>query len=93
MVLGLGSTKAVPNFSDLPRDEANSGSATKQEKSPYTVTDLNSKNEGGVGYVTGTLTNNTGDKKSYVQIEINLLDKSGAVVGSTSGAGLGGFAS
>ena len=49
------------------------------EKAPYTIADLKGTDD----YITGTLTNLTGDKKTYVQVEINLLDKSGAVVGST----------
>lgn len=34
-------------------------------------------------YLIGTLTSNTGKTYSYVQVEINLYDQSGAQVGST----------
>lgn len=47
------------------------------------VSDLGSSGSGMVRYGTG-IVSNTGDHKfGYVQVEINLLDKSGAVVGST----------
>lgn len=36
-----------------------------------------------ISYVAGTIKNNNDHKVSYVQIEINLYDKSGAQVGST----------
>ena len=56
---------------------------SKTAKQPYTITGMQGSNDNFVRYVTGTLTNNSGEKKAYVQVEINLLDKSGAVVGST----------
>lgn len=40
-------------------------------------------NEGYNSYITGTVKNNSLKKYSYVQIEINLYDKSGAQVDST----------
>lgn len=61
----------------------NAPEEAKKTGQAYKVEGLKGTNEGGVKYVTGTLTNNSGEKKGYVQVEINLLDKSGAVVGST----------
>ncbi len=41
------------------------------------------KDEFGTRYVVGTVKNNTDKEYSYVQVEINLYDDSGAQVGST----------
>jgi hypothetical protein len=40
-------------------------------------------NENGISYVVGTVKNNTSKQYSYVQVEINLYDESGAQIGST----------
>ena len=49
----------------------------------YAVSDLGSKSEDGVRWITGTVTNNSGRRANYIQVSINLLDGSGNVIGST----------
>ena len=74
MMLGLGAKQSV----DSMNKAVETRSTPSAKKAPYKVDDLKGSND----YITGTLTNQSGEKKGYVQVEINLLDKSGAVVGS-----------
>jgi hypothetical protein len=53
------------------------------EKPPYAVDGLNWKSDGSIPFVVGTVTNQTAKRWSYVQIQINILDKDGGVLGST----------
>ena len=50
---------------------------------PYTVTDeaMDSSNPY-YAYITGNLTNNTEDEKSYIQVSYNLYDADGAQIGT-----------
>lgn len=49
----------------------------------FKVSNLGATTENGVRFITGDVVNNSGATLSYIQVSINLLDKSGAVVGST----------
>mgnify|MGYP000993857118 CR=1 FL=1 len=53
------------------------------KKPALEVIEAKSIRESGVRYVAGTVRNNTNRQYSYVQVEINLYDDSGAQVGST----------
>jgi hypothetical protein len=57
--------------------------APKPAKPKLEVLNVSSTNDGYVKYATGTIRNNTSRTYGYVQVEINLYDKSGAQVGST----------
>jgi hypothetical protein len=57
---------------------------TSQTKSALTVVDFDWKiGPYGDKYIVGTVKNNSGRQYSYVQVEFNLYDESGAQVGST----------
>lgn len=45
--------------------------------------------DGGAGYVTGTATNTSANRIQAATIAINLLDGSGAIVGTTSATAMG----
>ena len=65
-------------------DFAVSDTPTGGASSAYTISELKGVNQGsGFGKVTGALKNNTSRDLTYVQVEINLFDSSGAQVGST----------
>jgi len=56
----------------------------KSERPDLEVSNVHSENgEFGFCYVCGTVTNNTDQTYSYVQVEINLYDDSGQQVGNT----------
>jgi asparagine N-glycosylation enzyme membrane subunit Stt3 len=55
----------------------------KAQKPDLEVIDHNAQNDEYVKYIVGTVKNNTTKQYSYVQVEINLYDASGAQVGST----------
>jgi len=78
-----GSTTGSGNIGDTtpstpPRDYSSAPSKPDLE-----VLDYSSKSEEYARYVVGTVRNNSDRNYSYVQVEVNLLDKSGNVVGST----------
>lgn len=65
--------------------ESSNGSTTEAEpeKATYELTDEQLVDKGyGVYYITGTLVNNSGTEKKYVQIEYVLKDESGAQIGT-----------
>ena len=64
-------------------DQAAPEEQPAEEQEPYTVTDeqLDSSNPYGV-FISGTLTNNTDNEVSYIQVEYNLYDADGAQVGT-----------
>lgn len=57
--------------------------AEDEQDEPYTVTDeeLDTSNPYAT-YITGTLTNNTDNEVSYIQVEYNLYDADGAQIGT-----------
>lgn len=55
----------------------------KEAESALRVEKLGATKDGFSRYVTGTVVNDSAKDFGYVQVEINLIDKSGAVVGST----------
>ncbi len=63
--------------------DAGSSDAAGTDEQPYTVTDeaLDSSNEYAAS-ITGTLTNNSDQDKSYIQVEYRLYDASGAQIGT-----------
>lgn len=57
---------------------------SKRKKSDLEVSNVHSEmGEFGIWYVCGTVTNNTDQTYSYVEVEINLYNDSGQQVGST----------
>lgn len=67
-------------------DETSGTGETKGSETAQAFTVVNWKwktGEYGNRYIVGTVKNNTNKQYSYVQIEFNLYDKSGAQVGST----------
>ncbi|HBT20620.1 MAG TPA: DUF3426 domain-containing protein [Peptococcaceae bacterium] len=65
-------------------EPAKSTETSKSEKADLELLDSSIvKDEFGTRYVVGTVKNNTDKEYSYVQVEINLYDDSGAQVGST----------
>lgn len=56
---------------------------SKPKKEDLEVFDVKSKSERYTQYATGKVRNNTDHKYNYVQVEINLLDVQGNIVGST----------
>ena len=72
---------------NVPGSAVSSGSSSSDaagtDEQPYTVTDeaLDSSNEYAAS-ITGTLTNNSDQDKSYIQVEYRLYDASGAQIGT-----------
>lgn len=71
-------TTGNTNLSTPTRDPSSTPSKPDLE-----VLDYSAKSEEYARYVVGTVRNNSDRNYSYVQVEVNLLDKSGNVVGST----------
>lgn len=65
-------------------DQAAPEEQPAEEQEPYTVTDeqLDPSNPYGV-FINGTLTNNTDNEVSYIQVEYNLYDADGAQIGTS----------
>ena len=63
--------------------EVNVRSETELEKPPYVVDGLKWQSDGVFAYIVGTVRNQTSKRWSYVQVQINVIDKNGDVVGST----------
>lgn len=59
------------------------GQQPVEQKDPYTISDeqLDTSNQFAL-YIKGTLTNNTDNEVSYIQVEYNLYDADGAQVGT-----------
>lgn len=74
--VAIGSSKSSSSTSSTSQP-------TKSEKPDLQVTSTTTKIEGYVNYIVGTVKNNTNKTYSYVQVEFNLYDGSGAQVGST----------
>ncbi len=68
---------------DNTRRTPSSDNTNTPSKPNLEVVDFSSKNEEYARYVVGTVRNNSSKNYSYVQVEINLLDESGNIVGST----------
>ena len=84
VVFGLGSENEIEPVSST-NTTSNTGEnrsvTATQEK--FTVVDHSTSNDGYWTYVVGTIKNNTNKNYSYVQVEINLYDAEGNLVGST----------
>lgn len=77
-ILGGGDTSTPSTTSSSTSVKSETKKVPKLE-----VLDHKTITESYVRYVTGTIRNNTSREYSYVQVEINLYDSSGAQVGST----------
>ena len=81
--IGLGACSS--GGGDTVKAESSDGTAAEaeQEKATYELADEQLVDKGyGIYYITGTLTNNSGKDRSYVQIEYVLKDESGAQIGT-----------
>lgn len=58
-------------------------SASVEKKPDLELIDHETTSDGSFSYIVGTVKNNTKKTYSYVQVEINLYDESGAQIGST----------
>lgn len=77
------STTGSGNIGDTSPSTPPRDYSSKPSKPDLEVLNYSSKSEQYARYVVGTVRNNSDRSYSYVQVEINLLDKSGNVVGST----------
>ena len=79
--LGSGGSGGSTDGSSFEEPQAQQAQEPKPE--PYTVSDeaLDGSNPY-YAYITGTLTNNTEDEKSYIQVSYNLYDADGAQIGT-----------
>lgn len=76
------------DFSNAINDFASDASSAVDDyvestKDNFVVLEEKVENDGYLTYITGTIQNNTDRDYSYVQIEISLYDKDGALVNST----------
>ena len=76
---GKGGTDQAP-----ASDEAQTSEQQPVEQTePYTISDEQLDTSNGYAvYINGTLTNNTDNEASYIQVEYNLYDADGAQVGT-----------
>ena len=93
VLAGIGSALGGGSDSDADAPAQSSAQQSDDQQSaeqepvdqqePYTVTEeqLDASNPYAT-YITGTLTNNTDNEVSYIQVEYNLYDASGAQVGT-----------
>ena len=79
----IGSSHQSSNTASTSTDSPSTASSESTSKPDLEILQTSSISEGYNGYVTGTVRNNTNKQYKYVQVEINLYDKSGAQVGST----------
>lgn len=83
-IMGGSSSTPDPQVSTSSDSGSDTEQAVKTESKPKLEL-LSSTNEYAdyVNYIVGTVRNNTSRQYSYVQVEINLYDKSGTQIGST----------
>lgn len=85
VVIGVAGTALGGNSdsADAPDATGQAEAQQAEEQEPYTITDetMDTSNAFAV-YIDGTLTNNTDDEVSYIQVEYNLYDADGAQVGT-----------
>lgn len=84
VVIGaIGSGGSNESMDDGSSQEPQTQQIQEPAPEPYTVTDeaMDSSNPY-CAYITGTLTNNTEDEKSYIQVSYNLYDADGAQIGT-----------
>ncbi|OUN85628.1 FxLYD domain-containing protein [[Collinsella] massiliensis] len=85
VVIGVAGTALGGNSDSADAPDAAGQAETQQaeEQEPYTITDeaMDTSNPYAV-FIDGTLTNNTEDEVSYIQVEYNLYDADGAQVGT-----------
>ena len=81
----LGGNNSGSSFSDSTKEEQTQTQAEPESKAqdPYTISDETADTSNQFAYkITGTLTNNTDQKKSYIQVEYTLYDADGNQVGT-----------
>lgn len=72
------------SVNDFVNDASNAiDNYVESTKDNFTVLDEKVVKDSYLTYITGTIQNNTDKEYSYVQIEINLYDKDGALINST----------
>lgn len=78
-----GGSGSGSNGGDQASDQQQTAQQPVEQQEPYTVTDeaLDGSNPYAT-YITGTLTNNTDNEVSYIQVEYNLYDADGAQIGT-----------
>lgn len=84
VVIGaIGSGGSNESMDDGSSQESQVQQVQEPAPEPYAVTDeaMDSSNPY-YAYITGTLTNNTEDEKSYIQVSYNLYDADGAQIGT-----------
>ena len=81
LVTVVFSNKKNLNYITDSQDKSISEPTNRQEN--LEIIESHPFNDGSVRYVVGTVKNNSNKQYRYVQVEINLYDKSGAQVGST----------
>lgn len=79
----MGGNKSDSNSSDQTKTEAAQAKTEEPKQDPYTIADETADTSNEFAYkITGTLTNNTDQKKSYIQVEYTLYDADGNQVGT-----------
>lgn len=85
-ILGDDNTKQQVSQPTAPAASTQSKTEPAQEpakKSNLEVIESSIQKDGYISYIVGSVKNNSSKQYSYVQVEINLYDNSGAQVGST----------
>ena len=82
--IGLLGAAFSPNSSTSTSSSTTAASNSSAPAKPdLELIETHSTSDGYWGYAAGTVKNNSGRNYGYVQVEVNLYDKSGAQVGST----------
>lgn len=81
--IGSGGSSESSDGGSTQEPQAQQVQESEPEPEPYTVADeaMDGSNPY-YAYITGTLTNNTEDDKSYIQVSYNLYDADGAQIGT-----------
>lgn len=79
----LGGNNSGSSSSDSTKEEQTQAESKPKAQDPYTISDEAADTSNQFAYkITGTLTNNTDQKKSYIQVEYTLYDADGNQVGT-----------
>ena len=79
----MGGNNSGSSSSDSAKTEQTQTESKPKAQDPYTISDETADTSNQFAYkITGTLTNNTDQKKSYIQVEYTLYDADGNQVGT-----------
>ena len=79
----MGGNNSGSSSSDSAKTEQTQAESKPKAQDPYTISDETPDTSNQFAYkITGTLTNNTDQKKSYIQVEYTLYDADGNQIGT-----------